>query len=664
MNVLHPWALGLIALAAVPLLLHLVRRETRRRIPFPALRYLQSAERQTARSMRIRDWLLALVRVSLVLLLAAAASRPLVGRGEAGSHPPTDLVLVLDNTGSMARLSGESSLLDAARSAAALTLERMGPEDRVWLVTPVDGIAVAGGRAEEAARVLESIRGSDASGSIPEVIELTTSAIPNIEGRARELQVLTDLQSGSFSGSARLADGVSVRVLQLVPDAVGNGAVTTLDVGPSMPVPPGSAVTVTSRLTLWPGGEAPDFPAGEQPPGEVDARLLLDGRTAGIQTAAWGADVVFSIPAPTPGAHVVRVEIDPSGLRADDGRQSGIRVADAARVAFHGGIDPDGGFLERALETLETDGRIALGTAGPVDVTVHVGPGTRTTRATARDTGREPSVVLVPPLDALALPAFNQELSTLGIPWRAELDPLSGALRIDGRGLPGLDGQIVSRRYGLRPIQAPRSASDSILLRTSDGAPWVVRGEIGGSTTYLLLASPLHPEATGLPVSVAMVEFVDALVNRWARPGDPPGSRLAGEQFAFPPRADSLARANPSGRAERVEGGAPWRPRRTGSWRLTLRTDGGMESRFIGVNAPVSESDPTPIGAAGLSRVFDSDAVRLVRSAADWEDAIFARRRGRDLRPTLIAILLLALVLEAVLAAPRRSRSAASKAHA
>jgi len=663
MNVLHPWALGLIAFAAVPLLLHLVRRETRRRVPFPALRYLQSAERQTARSMRIRDWLLALVRVSLVLLLAAAASRPLVGRGEAGSHPPTDLVLVVDNTGSMARLSGESSLLDAARSAAALTLERMGPEDRVWLATPVDGIAVAGGRAEDAARVLESIRGSDATGSIPDVIELTTSTLPNIEGRARELQVLTDLQSGSFSGSARLADGVSIRVLQLVPDAVGNGAVTTLDVGPSTPVPPGSAVTVTAGLTLWPGGEPPDFPAGEQPPGRVDARLLLDGRTAGIQTAAWGSDVVFSIPAPTPGAHVVRVEIDPSGLRADDGRQSGIRVADAARVALRGGIDADGSFLERALETLETDGRIALGTAGPVDVAVHVGPGT-STHATARDTGREPSVVLVPPLDALALPAFNQELSTLGIPWRAELDPLSGALRIDGRGLPGLDGQIVSRRYRLRPIQAPRSASDSILLRTSDGAPWVVRGEIGGSTTYLLLASSLHPEATGLPVSVAMVEFVDALVNRWARPGDPPGSRPAGEQFALPPRADSLSRAHPPGRAERVEGGAPWRPRQTGSWRLTFRTDGGTQSRFIGVNTPASESDPTPIGAAGLSRVFDSDAVRLVRSAADWEDAIFARRRGRDLRQTLIAMVLLALVLEAVLAAPRRSSSVASKAHA
>jgi hypothetical protein len=662
MSFLHPWALALIALAAVPLLLHLVRRETRRRVPFPALRYLQSAERQNARSMRIRDWLLALVRVAVVLLLAAAASRPLVGRGEAGSHLPTDLILLLDNTASMARLSGDSSLLDAARAGANLTLERLGPEDRVWLVTPVDGVAVAGGTAEDAARALESIRGSDASGSIPDAIQLTTSAVPSIEGRVRELQLLTDLQAGSFSGSAELDDGVSVRILQLVPDAAGNGAVTTLEVGPSTPVPPGSAVTVTARLTMWGNTEDPDPPGDDQLPGEVDIRLLLDGRTAGIQTVAWGSDVVFSIPAPTPGSHVVRVEIDPSGLRADDGRQSGFRVADAARVAFHRGIDPDGSFLEYALETLETDGRIALSTAGPVDVAVRVGPGTRE-RGVARGAGREPSIVLVPPLDALALPAFNQELSSLGVPWRAEVDSGSGALRIDGRGLPGLDDQLVSRRYGLQAIQAPRSAADSILLRTSDGEPWVVRGEVGGSMTYVLLASPLHPEATGLPVSIAMVEFIDALVNRWARPGDPPGSRQAGEQTALPPRADSLA--GPSGRAERVEGGAPWRPRLTGSWRLTLRTAGGTASRFIGVNVPESESDPTPIGAARLSRVFDSNDVRVVQTESDWKDAIFVRRRGRDLRPVLIAIALLALALEAFLAAPRRSRSAAApEAHA
>ena len=657
MSVLHPWVLALVALAAVPLLLHLVRRETRRRVPFPALRYLQSAERLNARSMRIRDWLLALVRVAVVVLLAAAASRPLIGRGEAASHPPTDLILVLDNTASMVRLSGESALLEVARSAANVTVQHMDPEDRVWLATPMDGVVVAGGTAMEAARALESIRGSDGGGSVPEAIELTTSAVPAVEGRVRELQVLSDLQSGSFSGTTRPGDGVSVRVLQLIPDVLQNGAVSELEIGPSTPVPPGSAVTVTARLTRWSGRDASDPPAGDPSPGELDARLLLDGRTVGVQTAAWGSDVVFSIPAPDPGSHVIRVEIDPSGLRADDGRQTGIRVADAARVAIHRGADSDGGFLERALETLETDGRVVISSAGMIDVAILAGPGVRE-RLQSRQTGREPAIVLIPPLDVLALPAFNQELSALGIPWRAEVDPHAGVLRIEGRGVPGLSDQFVSRRYGLRAIQAPESAADSVLLRTSDGEPWVVRGAIGGSATYLLLGSPLQPEATGLPVSVAMVDFVDLLVNRWARPGDPPGSREAGEQLTLPPRADSLA--GPSGRVERVEGGAPWRPRLAGSWRLALQTEDGRESRFIGVNVPASESNPTPVGADALSRVIESEDLRVVQSAADWEDAIFSRRRGRDLRPALIAGVLLALLFEALLSAPRRSRTAAA----
>ena len=655
MSVLHPWVLALVALAAVPLLLHLVRRETRRRVPFPALRYLQSAERLNARSMRIRDWLLALVRVAVVVLLAAAASRPLIGRGEAASHPPTDLILVLDNTASMVRLSGESALLEVARSAANVTVEHMDPEDRVWLATPLDGVVVAGGTAIEAARALESIRGSDGSGSIPEAIELTVPVVPSVEGRVRELQVLTDLQSGSFSGTTRPGDGVSVRVLQLIPDVLQNGAVSDLDIGPSTPVPPGSAVTVTARLTRWSGGDASDPPPGDLSQGELDARLLLDGRTVGVQSAAWDSDVVFSIPAPAPGSHVVRVEIDPSGLRADDGRQTGIRVADAARVAIHRGTDGD--FLERALETLESDGRVLISSSGMIDVAILEGSAVRE-RLQSRQTGREPAIVLIPPLDVLALPAFNQELSALGIPWRAEVDPHAGALRIDGRGVPGLSDQFVSRRYGLRAIEAPESAADSVLLRTSDGEPWVVRGAAGGSATYLLLGSPLQPEATGLPVSVAMVDFVDLLVNRWARPGDPPGSRRAGEQLTLPPRADSLA--GPSGRAERVEGGAPWRPRLAGSWRLALQTDDGPESRFIGVNVPASESNPTPVGADALNRVIESEDLRVVRSAADWEDAIFSRRRGRDLRPALIAVVLLALLFEAILSAPRRSRSAAA----
>jgi hypothetical protein len=94
-----------------------------------------------------------------------------------------------------------------------------------------------------------------------------------------------------------------------------------------------------------------------------------------------------------------------------------------------------------------------------------------------------------------------------------------------------------------------------------------------------------------------------------------------------------------------------------GSWRLAVRTDDGVEPRFIGINVAEAESNPAPIGSDGLSRAIDSTDIRVVQSAADWEDAIFARRRGRDLRTALITMVLLALALEALLAAPRRSRS-------
>ena len=63
MTFLYPLALAVGALVAIPITIHLLRRHTDRRVPFPALRYLQRAERKHARSLRVRDLLLLLVRV-------------------------------------------------------------------------------------------------------------------------------------------------------------------------------------------------------------------------------------------------------------------------------------------------------------------------------------------------------------------------------------------------------------------------------------------------------------------------------------------------------------------------------------------------------------------------------------------------------------------------
>src|SRR5688500_1116791 len=97
MGFLSPLLLLLAGAALVPLLLHLMHRRPGPRIDFPALRYLRRAQKESGRRVRLRQLLLLALRVAAVLLLALAAARPFLRTGASG-HPPTDVVLVLDNS--------------------------------------------------------------------------------------------------------------------------------------------------------------------------------------------------------------------------------------------------------------------------------------------------------------------------------------------------------------------------------------------------------------------------------------------------------------------------------------------------------------------------------------------------------------------------------------
>jgi len=104
---LFPAGLALAVAVAIPLLLHLRRTPTERRIAFPAIRYLRQAERSRSRALRLRDLLLMTLRTGAIALVALAAAGPLVGRGGAGEHSPTDVAIVLDNSASTWRRRGK-----------------------------------------------------------------------------------------------------------------------------------------------------------------------------------------------------------------------------------------------------------------------------------------------------------------------------------------------------------------------------------------------------------------------------------------------------------------------------------------------------------------------------------------------------------------------------
>ncbi len=74
--------------AAVPIVLHLLRREPEPRVRFSAVKLLRHAPVEYTERRRLRELLLLALRVAALVLLAIAFARPFVAAGAAGGGAP------------------------------------------------------------------------------------------------------------------------------------------------------------------------------------------------------------------------------------------------------------------------------------------------------------------------------------------------------------------------------------------------------------------------------------------------------------------------------------------------------------------------------------------------------------------------------------------------
>ena len=102
MSFLNPvFLFGLLA-ASIPLIIHLFTRRRPRDVPFPSLEFLSEVNRSEIRRLRIKQWLLLLLRVLAIAAIAFAMARPAL-KGVLGlqSDAATSVVVLIDQSGSM-----------------------------------------------------------------------------------------------------------------------------------------------------------------------------------------------------------------------------------------------------------------------------------------------------------------------------------------------------------------------------------------------------------------------------------------------------------------------------------------------------------------------------------------------------------------------------------
>jgi hypothetical protein len=317
------------------------------------------------------------------------------------------------------------------------------------------------------------------------------------------------------------------------------------------------------------------------------------------------------------------VEIEPDELSADNLRHFALWIGapPAARVTPGAGE-----FVRKAVDVLRSAQRVTDG-AG---VTI----------APADEAQRRPAL-LMPPAEPVRIGAANRSLERLGIPWR--FGPVRrGAAIARGADLSGVQ---VSYRYQLLPHGVPEG--DTLALAGEE--PWIVSG-----TGYVLIGSPLVPEATSLPVSAPFVPWLtDILTSRLHTEPGRVWHATPGARITRPTGADALEGAT-GGRAA-LSGPTIDAPAAAGTYFLVQGT------RRVGalvVNAEIEESRLERWSAPDLERRIASSGARVVNDAAQWGRLAFQGASRRSLVVPLLLVVVLILGLESLAASGRAPRRA------
>jgi hypothetical protein len=622
--------------AAVPIVLHLLKREPEQRVRFAPVKMLRRAPVEDTQKHRLRELLLLALRVAALVLLAIAFARPFVTSSAAAGRAGVTIV-ALDTSYSM----DSAGRFDRARQLAREAVARAPAGERVGVVAFSDeGELLAPPSTDRrlATSAIERIAAGAGATRYRSALSVATEAIAAAGQSAQSTVVLvTDLQETGWDQGDRVA----------VPE---NLQIEVADVGPA---PPDIAVTAvrpqTDRIVATvrnTGRQARD----------VRAHLTVDGRPAGDATAALGpgqsGDLTFA-GAPRGQMAAVSVE-DTDGLSADNIRYavlSGTSRPSVLIVGGSGNLPRDAFYVQHALSAGEAGGR-GYEVAALSGAQLSQGPASAAPSGSVDDRLSERAAVIL--------------VSTRGLE-RHGREVLSAYVQ-NGGGLlvaagPDVDGDVAADVLGgttSLKIVNPVAKKEAGTLAPSDVRHPIFRPFSGNSKTLGLVRFQLAAsiDGAGCQTLARFTTGGNALIECGA--GEGRALVLASDldnrwndfplHAGFVPFLHEAVRYLASARtltSDYFVGTAPAGvPRQPGVHAVTASN--GAKPLRVAVNVDPREADPSRLSAEEFQ-----GAVTRLKGSASTAARREARQREDDQRlwQYALALMIMTLVIEGVVAA-------------
>jgi hypothetical protein len=328
------------AAAAVPIVLHLLKREPEPRVRFAAVKLLKRAPVEYTERRRIRELLLLALRVAALILLAYAFARPFMASGSAVSSAAVTIV-ALDTSSSMSA----PGVFARARQLATSAIDKAPAGNLVGVVTFSDLPNLAARAAPDRALARSAIAAATPGFGGTRYRGAVSAAVQAFRGRRGTIVMVTDLQESGWDAGVHGSVPESARL-------------EIADVGPA---PPNLAVTALRAdgdrigASVWNSGETSRT---------TRARLTLDNKPAADAAVTVGprasVEVEFPGGASGPAASTAAVAIDDdTGIPADNVRYA---VRDSRNrpsiliVTATGDPGRDAFYVQQALAAATTSG--------------------------------------------------------------------------------------------------------------------------------------------------------------------------------------------------------------------------------------------------------------------------------------------------------------------
>lgn len=211
------WGLGGIA---IPIAIHLWRRQTPRVERWAAMQFLQAALARQAHRLRWESLLLLCVRCLAVVLLVMAVSEPFLERitPVVSGAGRTHRILLLDGSLSMSAKIGVQTAFERARSQAREIVRQSQTGDtfqlcRIGSAVPPVIIRRPAHDPADVLREIDRLAVLDDQGDVTEALRGVREILSNIPiGQTTEIFILSDFQTTNWSGDSP-ADEAQQRLL-------------------------------------------------------------------------------------------------------------------------------------------------------------------------------------------------------------------------------------------------------------------------------------------------------------------------------------------------------------------------------------------------------------------------------------------------------------------